>query len=438
MATLTKYASSNGVVSGTAFTNPTNAYADDGTLATLASSTKNVTVGTHDFGFAGITTEEIPDGATIDAVRLVAEVGLTAAVTGGLMGVLPVENNASAGTEQTRSAAGLAVLTATYTTLPTLANLRTAGRFEARIRYTRGNTTTASTAQIDYVRLEVDWTLAVALAGAGSAVSPGGGLLSVATPLVGAGSAASTGDGQLTVAQDVALVGAGSSTATGAGVLAVALALLGSGTATSSGSAALTTSVPLIGAGSATASGAGILGLAVSLLGAGASSATGSGVLGVVTPLQGAGAGVASGTGLLTVSVVLAGAGAGVATGDGLLTVSGATGFLGSGSATSTGAAVLTVEIAIVGVGTAVTVGAGTLGVALAFLGSAAAVASGTGVLSVESGAPIRAAVSISHATPSHVQLTDAPLAALLAGQGVSDDLSLSHSPRTSMEIDDA
>ncbi|MDP9145914.1 MAG: hypothetical protein M3N43_14695 [Actinomycetota bacterium] len=159
MATLTKLASSNTTVSGTAFTNPTNAYADDTSYATLASSTKNVTVGTHDWGFAGITTGEIPDGATISAVRIVSELGLTAIGTGFVMGLLPVENNVSAGTEQTKTTVGLGVLTATLTTPTTLANLRTAGWVEGRIRYTRGNSTSASTAQVDYLRLEVDYTI---------------------------------------------------------------------------------------------------------------------------------------------------------------------------------------------------------------------------------------------------------------------------------------
>lgn len=159
MPTITKMPHSNGVTSGTPFSNPTNAYVNDGNLATVTSTAKNTTVTEHDWGFPGITTGEIPDGSTIDAVRIVARVGLTGTGTNVLVGLNGTANGSvDNGTEQTHTTANFDILTYTYNNLPNLADLRTADFYEGNVRYRRGNTTTSITAQVDYLMLEVDYT----------------------------------------------------------------------------------------------------------------------------------------------------------------------------------------------------------------------------------------------------------------------------------------
>lgn len=158
MPTATKPASSNGVVSGTAFTNPTNAYTDDSSVATLTSTSKNTTVGTYDWGFAAFSTSDIPANATVTEVRVVADIRLTAAVTGGLVGLQGAISNSVVGSEVTETGTTL-VRQSTVVTGATLTDLRSAGVIEARIRYSRGNTTTSSTAEVEYVEIQVDYTV---------------------------------------------------------------------------------------------------------------------------------------------------------------------------------------------------------------------------------------------------------------------------------------
>jgi hypothetical protein len=306
MPTLTKAASSNAVISGTAFTDPTNAYADDGNLATLTSSAKNQNpVGDHGWGFPGITTEEIPDGSTIDAVRCVGELGLTVAVTGGVMGLNGMaDGSVDGGTEQTKTTAGLGILTYTYVTIPNLTDLRTANFYQSSVRYRRGNTTVSSTAQVDYLTLEIDWT-------AGS------------TPVTGDGAgtgAASTASGS--AAETMSGTGAGSgaaATATGEGVETF--------TGTGSGTGVVSTAS---GAGEVESTGA--TGTGAGTGAAGTASGAGSETM-TATAAGTQAAQTASGAGVETFAVTGAGTSA-AATGEG----SGAETFTGTGAGSGVGA----------------------------------------------------------------------------------------------------
>jgi hypothetical protein len=184
MPTLTVSADRHAVVA-TGWTNPGNAYVDNTTAATIlnGSSTKNLSH-SGDFGFPAVTTGQIPDGSTIDAVRVVVRGYLSVTnVAGGLLGIEP-RNPAgtAAGTEQTLTNSATAVdLVATYSTLPTLAQLRTAGQLRARCRGAKGNTSSALTVYAEYVWLEVDYTEpatgeTVSLSGtaAGTSTTPAG------------------------------------------------------------------------------------------------------------------------------------------------------------------------------------------------------------------------------------------------------------------------
>lgn len=159
MATATIAANSHTVVTG-GWTNPSNAYSTTGdnvyaTIATAKNTTNN-----GDFGFPDIASGTIPDGARIDAVRVVIEAGLSASVTGGLVGVQLRRNGTALGTEATKTTTTEATVTQTIQ-LPaiTMADLRTASTLiKARVRATKGNSSTAMTVNLDFVRLEVDYT----------------------------------------------------------------------------------------------------------------------------------------------------------------------------------------------------------------------------------------------------------------------------------------
>ena len=158
MPTVTKAANAHTVVA-TGWTNPSNAFATtgDNVYATTASTSKNITL-SGDFGFPDFTSSDIPDGATIDAVRAVGEWGFSSAVTGATLGCQPRVNGGNSGSEVTKTTTTEAAFTATFGTV-TLADLRAASTdIKARVRSSRGNTTTACTFRLDFIKLEVDYT----------------------------------------------------------------------------------------------------------------------------------------------------------------------------------------------------------------------------------------------------------------------------------------
>lgn len=160
MATVTKAADRNTVVT-TGFTSPSNAYSatGDNTYATmaLAKNATTLTANRGKFGFPGLTEAELPTGSTVGAVRLVFEWGITAAVTGGTVGSRVVAGGV-AQTETTKTTTTEASLTLTPLVLPTVVQLQTAGYLEVEFGAWKGNTNTAANLNVDFVRLEVDFT----------------------------------------------------------------------------------------------------------------------------------------------------------------------------------------------------------------------------------------------------------------------------------------
>jgi hypothetical protein len=106
-------------------------------------------------------TEEpgIPDGSTINSVKVKVEWGMTALVTGGALGLQPRLANANNGTETVKTTTTEEQAEASFSGV-TLSDLRVAessDRIEARIRVTKGSTTSAMTGRLDFCYLEVDF-----------------------------------------------------------------------------------------------------------------------------------------------------------------------------------------------------------------------------------------------------------------------------------------
>ena len=160
MATVSKFANANAVVV-TGYTNPTDGYTDDGVYATAAPA-KNSTV-SSDYGFPAFATGDIPDGSTINSVT--AEIQFKVSVTTSIatQGLQLNNNGTLLGTRQddTTEPAADTLLTHQVTTGVTLADLRNANFVLARVSAIRGNSSTAVTLSLDYVKLTVDYTPSV-------------------------------------------------------------------------------------------------------------------------------------------------------------------------------------------------------------------------------------------------------------------------------------
>lgn len=167
-----------GAVSGNGWTSPGNATADDGVYAT-ANPGKNITI-TGQWDYAAIAAADIPDGSTINSVT--AEVQWKASQ--GSFNTLTLTNFSGA-TQDSTVAVNPAPLTDTvkqlaYTTVPSLTDLRTAGRVITLVSHKKGNTTNAYTGSVDYIKLIVDYTVgstvvtgAVAVAAGATAAATG-------------------------------------------------------------------------------------------------------------------------------------------------------------------------------------------------------------------------------------------------------------------------
>lgn len=159
MSQTVKAANAHTVVS-TGWSTPENAYSttNDTTYATLATA-KNATR-SGDFGFPAFTTGDIPDHATITSVICRTTWKLTASVTGGVLGMQCRRDSTSTtlGTETTASNPIADTDASQTATGATLTDLRTANEIRARIRATKGNSSTASSGNLDRVYLEVNWT----------------------------------------------------------------------------------------------------------------------------------------------------------------------------------------------------------------------------------------------------------------------------------------
>jgi hypothetical protein len=250
LATVQKFGNANAASTGAGFTNPTNAYADDGSYATCAPA-KNGGIGS-DYGFPAFASQDIPDGATINSVAV--EIQYKSSTTGSANASmrLQLENGTLLDAEQSGG------MSTTDTTLThsvasgiALDDLRNANGVQARVTGRRGNSNTAITWSVDYVRLTVDYTPAVV--GAGSAGltlgASGAGVVEDAAlgEIAGSGSAVLTLSasgaatlpiaGSGSVALGVGASGSGALAVGGAGALGFALAAVGTGT------------LPVVGAG---------------------------------------------------------------------------------------------------------------------------------------------------------------------------------------------
>lgn len=156
MASVDQAADRHTAVTG-GWTTPTAAYATtgDNSYATAAPG-KNATVD-GDFGFPSLS---LPAGASIQSVVFTVEWGMTAAVTGGTLGIQGRNNNvADSAAEVTKTTTTEAQSTFTFGTLPSATDLNTAGRVVARIRCSKGNTTSAMTGNLDFVYMTVVYVL---------------------------------------------------------------------------------------------------------------------------------------------------------------------------------------------------------------------------------------------------------------------------------------
>jgi len=159
VAVLTKYANAHTAIT-TGYTNPTNAYADDGTnYATAAPGAKNTEVSAY-WGFPAFSTSDIPDGSTINSITVEHEFKTSTTSSIATEYIQVFVNTEAVGSEQSNASepATDTRLDHQVTTGVTLANLRTADVVRARTRSLRGNSATAVTFSLDFVRITVDYT----------------------------------------------------------------------------------------------------------------------------------------------------------------------------------------------------------------------------------------------------------------------------------------
>jgi hypothetical protein len=214
--TVTKAANAHTTVA-TGWSTPTNCYSttNDSAYAILVCP-KNATA-SGDFGFPAFTTSDIPDGSTINSVTFYTTYGVTVATTGALVGMQARRDSTGTtlGSEITRATASMADANAVATGC-TLTDLRTANELRVRARATKGNSNTASTAQIDRLYVTVDFTPPPENHN-GLLTATGGGVAAEAARKGGQWNGALTGGGVIVETQK----GAHNEplTATGAGIL---------------------------------------------------------------------------------------------------------------------------------------------------------------------------------------------------------------------------
>lgn len=158
MSQTVKAANAHTVVA-TGWTTPTNAYSTANDLANATIATvKNATV-SGDFGFPAFTTADIPDHATIQSVIVRTTWSMSVTVTGGVLGMQLRRNTGGVALGSETTAANPLVPTdaAQTGTGATLTDLRTANELRARLRATKGNSSTGSDGRLDRVYLEVNW-----------------------------------------------------------------------------------------------------------------------------------------------------------------------------------------------------------------------------------------------------------------------------------------
>lgn len=157
MATVSKFANAHTTIT-TGYTNSSNAFADDGTNATAAPA-KNAEVSAY-FGFAAFSTSDIPDSSTINSVQVDIEFLVSVNTSVAEQFAQVFVNTTGVGSEQQDLSEPLSatVLSHNVTSGVTLTDLRSADVVRCRSRSRRGNSSTAVTFSIDFVRITVDYT----------------------------------------------------------------------------------------------------------------------------------------------------------------------------------------------------------------------------------------------------------------------------------------
>jgi hypothetical protein len=160
MAILTKAANSYTDVVDT-WSSQTNAYSttSDDQYASITLSSRNGTAEIR-YGFPSYATSDIPDGSTINSVKVSAEVGLNQSIGSIIQITIENPSGTDVGTPVDTSSTTDVLIECTATTTPTLQNLRDQTVF-AHFLYDRANSATSETARIDYVSITVDYTAPV-------------------------------------------------------------------------------------------------------------------------------------------------------------------------------------------------------------------------------------------------------------------------------------
>lgn len=330
MPVVTKFPSANqaaGAPFNGSWTNPNNAHADDGTYSTAAPGKNQEFASVWNVPFS---TSDIPNGAMVNSVTV--EVQWKVSTTSSVATLRSTAFADSAQTTAVSASPGIndtaeptSDTIRTYAATPTLAQLRD---LWIRVQAMRGNSNTAVTASLDYVKVAVDYTdppASVTGTGAGtSAASSSSGAGTEAFRATGTGiGVSSSGDGSGTVtAGGISGTGSGTSAASssdGTALLQYLGTLAGTDAAsTATGQAKLLFAAAGTGTDAlSTAEGVGLLRFLAT--GAGtdtASSGAGTGAIGGATVGSGAGTSAASsgeGTGAVTYIFTAAGAGTSVA-----------------------------------------------------------------------------------------------------------------------------
>jgi hypothetical protein len=318
MATISKYAAYHTPIT-TGYTNPSNAYADDGVYATAAPA-KNAEVSAY-FGFPAFTTDEIPDGATINSVTTEFKYHVSTTASIATQYWQTFKGTTGLGTEQSDASEPTSDVVKTHqvTSGITLTDLRSADTARMRLRSARGNSNTAVTFYIDYVKVTIDYTVPSFVYG--SAVLSGIGTLSAIGALIKYGLATLSGVGDLTgigrliLAGSSTLSGVGSLVATGVRTLIGQATLAGKGSLSALGGLLKQGAAVLSGIGSLTATGVRIL--------IGQASLAGEGIMSAIGGLIKTGMATLSGIGDLVANGVKTAVGQATLLGEGLLSAIG-------------------------------------------------------------------------------------------------------------------
>ena len=158
MTVLVRYPSSN-VVAVTGWTNPANAYSDNGVYATAAPG-KNATISNYFSGFNFADTIGIND--TINSVTIYFEYHLSTTASVATLKVSGYDGTTLIGQVLNHTAEPTTDLIRTNPIPATAAQLRSAN-FRTLVEAVRGSSTTAVTFYLDFVYVEVDYTPAATL-----------------------------------------------------------------------------------------------------------------------------------------------------------------------------------------------------------------------------------------------------------------------------------